>query len=259
MKNLSVHMIIKNEERWVWYALQSVLPYVERIIVYDTGSVDKTIPIIKTVASPKIKLALRGGVSPKQLVELRNEQLQQTKTNWFMLLDGDEVWTKAAIEEAVDVCTTAPSHVTALVSPTVVPVGDLRHFQSNRAGQYNIQNHKGHFNIRFYRRREKYMWRGIYPLEAYCDEKEQKVQDKEKEILFLNQPYWHMTHLVRSTHDSHKKRKLEIGQKGNVAMPEVFTLSRPAIVPPPTANFSLQEKVIASILTPLLQLKRTLF
>jgi len=35
---ITAHMIVKNEEQWVWYALQSILPYVDKVIVYDTGS-----------------------------------------------------------------------------------------------------------------------------------------------------------------------------------------------------------------------------
>ena len=46
--------LIKNEERWVWYALQSVLPYVDKILVWDTGSTDNTVEIIKTIKSNKI-------------------------------------------------------------------------------------------------------------------------------------------------------------------------------------------------------------
>ena len=44
---LTVHCIVKNEERWIWYSLMSVLEHSDKIIVYDTGSSDKTIEIIK--------------------------------------------------------------------------------------------------------------------------------------------------------------------------------------------------------------------
>ena len=44
---ITVHTLVKNEERWIWYALKSVLPFVDQIIVWDTGSTDKTTAIIR--------------------------------------------------------------------------------------------------------------------------------------------------------------------------------------------------------------------
>ena len=54
MNKIIVHCLVANEERFVWYALQSVLPYVDQVMVWDTGSTDKTVEIIKAIKSPKI-------------------------------------------------------------------------------------------------------------------------------------------------------------------------------------------------------------
>ena len=38
---LTVHMVVKNEDRFIWYALNSVLPYVDKVIIFYTGSTQK--------------------------------------------------------------------------------------------------------------------------------------------------------------------------------------------------------------------------
>ena len=44
MKNdITVHCVVKNEERWIWFAINSILDIAEKILVYDTGSTDKTV------------------------------------------------------------------------------------------------------------------------------------------------------------------------------------------------------------------------
>ena len=29
------HMVIKNEDRWVWFAIMSVIEYLDRLIIFD--------------------------------------------------------------------------------------------------------------------------------------------------------------------------------------------------------------------------------
>ena len=55
-KTVWVNTVIRNEENFIWYALMSVIDYVDKILIYDLGSTDKTVEIIKTIKSPKIIL-----------------------------------------------------------------------------------------------------------------------------------------------------------------------------------------------------------
>ena len=52
--NLTVHCVIKNEERWIWFAINSILDIAGEVLIYDTGSADKTVEIVKTIKSKKI-------------------------------------------------------------------------------------------------------------------------------------------------------------------------------------------------------------
>ena len=248
-------MIVKNEEQWVWYAIQSVLDHVDAMLIYDTGSKDTTQKIIRRIKSTKIKLSLFGEVSAERLVELRNQQLHETETAWFLLLDGDEVWTRSGIAEVRNAIDHADKAISAFISKTIVPVGDLFHYQEERAGKYLLKGRKGHMNLRVYRKDSEYKWKGVYPLEAYVDQKGVPIQNQEEKIEFLNNPYWHLTHLHRSDMD-HGKKKLELGQTKDIRLPEVFYTTRPVEVPTPWIKFSTLEHLRATVLTPLLKLKR---
>ena len=48
MKLVSLSMV-KNEEYWIWYALTSVAPHVDEILVFDNGSQDRTVEIVREI------------------------------------------------------------------------------------------------------------------------------------------------------------------------------------------------------------------
>ncbi|KKP59937.1 MAG: Glycosyl transferase family 2 [Candidatus Gottesmanbacteria bacterium GW2011_GWA1_34_13] len=253
--NLTAHMLVKNEEQWIWYAINSVINRVDQIIIYDTGSCDNTIKIIESINNGKIKLTKAGEINSEKLIDLRNKQIEETNTDWFLILDGDEVWPEITIKELVNKLLQVNSIVNAIVVPAILPLGDLYHYQPENAGKYNILGRTGHYNIRCYRKTNKYRWKGIYPLEAYMDDKGNSVQQKPDELELLTNNYWHLTHLKRSRF-SHNKFKLEIGDFRKIQIPETFYIKRPKIIPAPWVKYSIWEYLLASILTPVLKIKR---
>src|SRR3990167_5692967 len=54
MASITVHCVVKNEEKWVWYALNSVIDIAQKVLIFDTGSTDKTVEIIKKIKNKKI-------------------------------------------------------------------------------------------------------------------------------------------------------------------------------------------------------------
>lgn len=254
--NLTAHMIVRNEEQWIWYGINSVLGYVTKLIIYDTGSTDQTVSIIATIKSDKITFVQKGKVTPDQLVALRNEQIAQTRTEWFLLVDGDEVWPRNTIEELTKLLPSLVPSVMGIVVPAHVPIGDLYHYQSDRAGRYALLDKIGHYNIRAYRKHKDYQWEGTYPLEAYVDAKHIQIQQVNKKLHLLKNKYWHLTHLRRSSRDDHHKRKLELGHAYSGKLPEVFLQRNPALVPSPCIRYSFFEWCSACLITPALWIKR---
>ena len=43
------HTLVMNEDRFIWYAVMSVIDYVDKILIFDTGSTDGTVRIIKGI------------------------------------------------------------------------------------------------------------------------------------------------------------------------------------------------------------------
>ena len=54
-KNKGAIILIRNEENFIWFAINSVIDYVDEIMVWDMGSIDKTEEIVKSIDNPKIK------------------------------------------------------------------------------------------------------------------------------------------------------------------------------------------------------------
>ena len=239
---ITIHTMIKNEDRWIWYALMSVIDFADQILIYDTGSTDRTLDIIQSISSPKIILESYPNLTRKQLVELRQLQLDRTTTSWFMLLDGDEIWPRNNLRQLMQAAASANSDTLAFATRTRNCVGDIYHYLPEHKGHYHIAGRTGHLNIRLIKKTPGLKLVGEYPLETYTW-RGTPIQDLTSQIEFIDTWYLHTTHLPRSTRvspnviDRIKKRKFRFGiTMPKSELPEVFWQPRPALVPPPSTN-----------------------
>jgi glycosyltransferase involved in cell wall biosynthesis len=215
---LTSHTIVKNEQAWIKPALLSVLDQVDRMLVWDTGSTDKTVEIIKAINSPKIEFKQCGPVDRKRLVELRNEQIKATTTDWFLLVDGDEIWPKQNLVQLIKSLDAAKDDTVALVNRSRNAVGDIHHYLPESEGHYQIGPWQGHLNIRAIRNIPGLTVTGEYPLEAYTIGGV-KLQDMPERLEFVDTWYLHLTHLKRSDWRHSAKvidrlKKFKLAKKG---------------------------------------------
>lgn len=260
--------LVLNEENWVWDALISVIDYLDKILVWDTGSTDKTVQIIKSIKSPKIFFRQYGSVTPETFVNARQEMLEVTQADWLFLIDGDEIWTKKGITEVVKAIQKKGDEIESIVVRTINFVGDIHHFQEEEAGRYEIAGKKGHYNLRAMNLKISGLHADLpYGQQGYFDDEGKPIQQRDpKKILFLPVSYFHATHLPRSSRDTEvslraKKRKYELGiplPKGT-KYPEAFHLPRPEIVPDPWIKMSRGEWMRGAIQTPLKKIRRRLW
>ena len=242
-------MIVKNEENFIWYAINSIIDYVDGIIIWDQGSTDKTIGTIKSIDSPKIAFKK----VTQEVHALRQKMLEETDADWIFILDGDEIWHGDAVADLRFKIYDLGDKIDAVVVPNYMLIGDIFHYQEKLAGKYRIGDRKGHYNIRAIRKTDGLRVEGTYPNEAYVTKEGVKVQDINRErILFLNKPYLHASFLKRSSKDA-KKIKYEIGDSfpKDFYYPEVFFKSKPAIVPSPWKSMGFGYKFRAFFETPL--------
>jgi len=194
---VTTHTIIKNEERFIRQALLSVEKFADRMLIWDTGSTDKTVEIIKSLKLPKIEFKRFSKVDRAGLVKLRNEQIKITKTPWFLILDGDEIWPEKNLDKLVRAMKSAKPNTIALVNRTKNCISDLNHFVPEINGRYQIGPWKGHLNIRLVRKLPGLKVEGEYPQEAYTLNGK-KIQDLVERLEFVDTWYLHTTHLKRS-------------------------------------------------------------
>lgn len=203
----TAHCLVKNEENFIWYAIMSVLPYVDKMIVFDTGSTDKTVSLIKEIlktklGKQKIHFEEKGEVDKQGHTDLRNEMIKMTKTDWFMILDGDEVWPAEEIEyllnnELSDAIKTSKGVV--MVNYHLCNI-DLKHY-SESGHFFAPWGYHGHFTYRLFRNFSGISWKGEYLKDKLFYNKNVPVNSR-KNTFYSTAYFWHLSKLKRSSKDS---------------------------------------------------------
>lgn len=250
---ITVHSVVINEDQYIAPALLSVLPYVDKVLIFDTGSTDRTVETIKSIKSSKIEFEQKGEVSAQQYVALRQEQIDRTKTDFFLLLDGDEVWPKKSIEQLLQTLKTMAKDKIAVICRTRNAVGDVYHYLPEEEGAYEFLGKRGHLSMRAFRNVPELAVAGSYPLETF-KYKGRSLNGWDEKLEFSDTWYLHLTHLTRSS--SPKKvpgfriKKIHSGIKldKNDLPEELVKISPP--------KRSLVYELAAATISPIRKLKR---
>lgn len=269
MKKIWGHMLVKNEDKYIYFAILSIIDHIERLLIYDTGSIDRTVKIINFLKEKyphKIEFEQFRNADAKEITQLRQKMLDDTKSDWFLLIDGDEVWWEDSIKRVIQTIDKDGDKLYALVNPVVNLVGDIYHYQDEGAGNYEILGRKGHYNIRVINRRIKGLHlKNSYPLEGYYDGKDVLIQSIDEKLLFVDVPILHFSHLERSSLGNssqetlhRKKYKYELGNKfeKDFKYPETLYIERPYFVDNPWISSSIVYRLRAGVETPIRKLKR---
>lgn len=265
------HTLVRNEERFMWFAVSSVIDYVDRILLWDTGSSDNSLKIEKEIKKrwpDKIDLRQYGEVEAETFTKARQEMLNRSDCDWVMILDGDEVWWEESIKKAIDVIYKKGDSLDSLVHPYYELVGDIYHYQEESAGRYNVDGKIGNLTIRFFNRKiEGLHFANPHGTQGIYDKNNVLIQERDKKRrLHLDDYYLHFTHLIRSSGISKDrevvKRKIKYKYELGIPFPrdfkypEVFYKERPSFVPDPWQKRSNYYILRAFFETPLRKLKR---
>jgi tetratricopeptide (TPR) repeat protein len=85
-QRISLCMIVRDEEEMLPRSLDAVRPFVDELIIVDTGSVDRTREIATERGATVVDFAWNGSFS-----DARNESLRHATGDWILWLDADEV------------------------------------------------------------------------------------------------------------------------------------------------------------------------
>lgn len=273
-RNLYAHCLVKNEERFLWYSVSSVINFVDKILIWDTGSTDNTLKIIDLLRKKypeKIVFKNYGSVDSETFFKARQDMLDNTNSDWFLVLDADEIWWDDSIRKLTSFILKDKGKNESIVVPTINLIGDIFFFLEEKAGRYKFGKRKGHYNLRAIRRNisglKSFGKHGVW---GWVDENGKMIQDRNQEkIVFLDTPYLHASFLQRggTIKDDKKvvkrlkKFKYELGEKFPLDFyyPEVFFKARPEIVPSVWKSTDFKYKLRASIETPFKKIKRRIY
>lgn len=272
---ITAHCLVRNEARFVWFAVMSVIKHVDKILLWDTGSNDETVEIIKeilktTEGREKVEFRQIEKVDPQTFTKVRQEMLDATITDWFIMVDGDEIWWESSIRKLVDTIQEEGDKLESIVVPTINVVGDIYHYQEEAAGNYELAGKRGHLNLRGVNRKIP----GIKSLGphgqwGWADSQNKMIEKRDQsKILFIDAPYIHTTHLQRAgtfKKDADvPKRKMKLKYEVGIPFPsdyfypEVFFKEKPKIVPSPWVKMTPEFRRRAFVETPLRKIKRRL-
>lgn len=269
---VSAHCLVKNEDRFIWYSIMSVINYVDVVRIWDTGSTDNTLEVIEEIqkryAGVNKIIVNKFNLSNFHEGEVRQQMLDSEDADWFLVLDADEIWWDDSIKLVAETIRKQNNNIESIVVPTVNLVGDIFHYQEKEAGRYNLAGKKGHFNLRAINRSIPGLSSsGEHGLWGWVDNEGVMIQNRDvTKTLFVDAPYLHATHLERSgkkdgdktVYKRAKKLKYELGNNFplDYYYPEVFFRSRPQIVSPVWKTMSCGYTLRAFFETPLRKINR---
>ncbi len=270
---ITAHMIVKNEERFVWYSAMSVINHVDQMLIWDMGSKDKTKKILENLVldeRTKGKIKLKTFETGKYFDEqkIRQMMLDETKSEWFIVVDGDEIWWHDSLRKVIETIKERGKEIESIVVPTINLVGDMYHYQDEGAGHYHLAGRVGHLNLRIIKRDIPGLSSAKpHGLWGWVDGKGKMIQDRDqKKVLYLEAPYIHTTHLQRSgsvilDREVFKrafklKHELGIQFPHDYFYPESFFMDRPKLVPFVWKPMSFSFWLRSAFETPLRKIKR---
>lgn len=268
--NIWTHTLVKNEERYVWFAVMSVINYVDKILLWDTGSTDSTFKILEEIKKQnpdKVVLEQVGDVDPNEFTEVRQRMMENTKGDWVFIVDGDEVWWDGSMNTLIK--TISKNTIESVVTRYINLIGDIYHRQEEGAGMYKIDGVRGHLTPRMMSMKVPGLHlEKPHGTQGFFDENGVLIQERDKKYrIHVEEPgYMHFTNLPRSSNRSEDlkvpkrgfKLKYELGTPLPLDFyyPEVFFRPRPNFVPSPWVKMDKFYRQKAAIQTPLKKVKR---
>ena len=154
-------VLVKNDQYWLPYALESTRNLFNNYVIYDINSLDNTKEVIcdfinSLPSDVTVSLRLLPECSPDIQGCFRNSMIAESLTDWYFILDGDEVYSHESVlaikrdfESMVKAHSTNPKKI----------YGVLKRVEVGENLQYRYDETKSHHRI--YHRTA--IWKGTHP------------------------------------------------------------------------------------------------
>ncbi len=264
LKNVTLHCTISNEEYWIWFVLQVLQDLPTKIIICDTGSDDLTFEILKFCKFKNIEYRRMGKIKSNEHVLLRNELIKDTKTDWFAIVDGDEIWSKVLWQEINYYLNKVDTDI--IVVPNISPFPRLGYI-GHGDKDFSIAGVKGEHYAKIFRIKNDLKWSDDFSSSFLSYSDGTIVSGGNLPTMrVMSSPMTHLTMLPRSSNDLitiGRNNKLQIGQQKSTndflkidslnLLPEILFSQRPDIVKNPFLHENYEYKGLAPIPFPFLE------
>lgn len=137
--SISCCILAKNESERLINCINSVIDYVDEVVLVDNGSTDNTKIIAKDLGCVVIDYPY------DDLDKARNEYLKIASSEWILVLDADECFTRESLEEINRAVENADENTMGFLLPRYEYIGDgkwawgpiCRLFRNNKDINYN--------------------------------------------------------------------------------------------------------------------------
>lgn len=127
-----------NEEATIIFCVASLLPHVDKYVVVDSGSTDKTLSLLysifdKEISDGRLHVIEYGKLKDFDISRPKNVAIEWLRTqdiDYFIRLDADDVFYNCGAKEAVDFCHSLDDSVT---------IGAINHWEMY---QYEVEGTK---------------------------------------------------------------------------------------------------------------------
>jgi len=117
-QRISLCMIVRDEEAHIGDCLKSVRPYVDEIVVVDTGSTDRTPEIARSLGARVIEISW-----PESFSAARNVSLEQATGDWIFWMDADDILSPESGEALRRCAEEADDKVMGFIAQVHCPAG----------------------------------------------------------------------------------------------------------------------------------------
>lgn len=138
--NISLCMIVRNEEEFLGRCLMSIRGAADEIIVVDTGSTDSTVDVARRYGAKVLSHTWQNDFS-----EARNVSLDSATGRWILVLDADEELTDEARKGIVEVVDADQVDAVEMVVRSEMPETDILRYEDTRI-------------VRFFRNKREYRY-----------------------------------------------------------------------------------------------------
>jgi glycosyltransferase involved in cell wall biosynthesis len=135
--NISLCMIVKNEEKNLGKCLDSILDYIDEIVIVDTGSTDHTKEIARKYTDKIFDFTWCDDFS-----KARNYSLSKASNDWVLILDADEIILRFDKKDVSDFILSGPK--------TIGRIKRINPFEGEKGDSKYIERVNRFFNKKYY-------------------------------------------------------------------------------------------------------------